>query len=322
MYKIDAFKFNIFKNDNINSDLICKKMLEYINDLKRRSQNGEKNAQIILLFKLKFDFYCEEQSDKLCRQWENNSIIIKGLSLCLAPDEQPYSVSKHIGSDPYVGLRKKGFNIFKSFSSAEPNKIETIYAWYMLGICYSYGIGTQKHIEEGQKWYIKAANYNNELANYTLSTRYSDNKKIKYLEEAAKQYSSRANHELGGYYYMCKNYLKAYQHLTNVWELQPTDLSSLRLIMMKLNIKWNIDNHRFWSDVKYVITKSKTVFDHKSTVTIDLKFSQQVHILMLISKFRKYSKFTYISLFHKNIALSTIIQLADLWLSDQYLDQV
>ena len=57
----------------------AKKMQEYLNDLRTRSNNEDQEAQIILFFKLYFDSINETEAIELCCKFRTTNLLLDGM---------------------------------------------------------------------------------------------------------------------------------------------------------------------------------------------------------------------------------------------------
>lgn len=274
-------------------------MLKYEQELRQKSQLGDENSQIILLFKLMFEYDDESQSRKLLHQLQNRDSLFKGM--------RNYAFYEY----------KRAFEIFNSVCSLKKDTLKTYYAWFMIGRCYYLGRGVEQDILIGIKWYKKAAKKGHDLANYYLGYHYRNirqyEKAILAFEQSAKCYNRLAIIELADIYttsVLSKNLLKAYDYLLILYQPDSHCLDLMAIIMNTANINWDFKNHQYWSNLEWTINTTKF---NKSVCLKSVKFTHQVFILMLISKYRHVSNSSYILIFNKFIAVSVIRQLAKIW---------
>ena len=84
----------------------------------------------------------------------------------------------------------------------------------------------------------------------------------------------------------------------------------MRQIIINNNIDWAIDNHKCWTHLKCETVL--TSFSHGKTLRV-VSFDQQVRMLLLISKFRRFSYLPYLGILNKVIVVGIVKQLANIW---------
>ena len=81
----------------------------------------------------------------------------------------------------------------------------------------------------------------------------------------------------------------------------------LTKILSTGQIEWNLQNHKCWPFLQIEVTVQKT-----KRITV-FSFHQQLHILLLISKFRQCSSLKYVQTFSKDVACVVVKHLAHMW---------
>ena len=280
--------------------------LQYPNEL---SESGDKDAQIILVFKLIYEFDRIQEACDLCFKWIESSPIFKALVNFLVGVIKP--------QDVYDNKRNIAFDMFKSMSTLSDETLEVHYACYMIGRCYQKGFIVNKDLAESIKWYEKSANKGNELANFKLGDYYLSLKKyddaILSYEKAVKYYNSQAISQLIALdrdEVRLKNPFTVYQYLLKFGKNCEAHVDLMRRIIFNNNLEWTIDNHLCWTNHKHETIV--TGFFHVKTLRV-VSFNQQVKVLLLISKFRQFSHLPYLGILNKVIVVGIIKQLADIW---------
>ena len=145
-------------------------MSSYIKELYGLSEAGNKDAQIILVFKMVYEFDQGDKAREMCSKWLNISPIFEALFefLCIISTT----------SDEDIETRTRAFNKFKSMSTLADNTVETHHSWYMLGRYYHKGFIFDEDIATALKWYEKAAERGNDLANFELGEYYLSLQKV------------------------------------------------------------------------------------------------------------------------------------------------
>lgn len=112
--------------------------------------------------------------------------------------------------------------------------------------------------------------------------------------------------------------LDYYSMATNIPEFYTTNIDS---IIKTRQIDWSPKYHIIWPTLNIKIVKTcgfgKTV---KTRTVANTNFQGQVVLLMLITKYRHLSNFTFTKLMYKNIVLAIITQLAKIWIDDTIID--
>lgn len=288
-------------------------MAGYLQELYKLSESGNKDAQIILVFKLIYEFDRDGEAYQLCSKWLGISPLFKAILNFMG-------VMYQKPNDPdYINNRTLAFDIFKSLSIAEDDTVEVHYAWYMLGRYYRHGYIVGKNITESLRWYEKSANKGNEFANFDLGDHYLsfgqyDDAIVSY-ENAVKCYNTKAISKLIA---MDQNgvRLKNPFHIYR-WLLQSgpnnklqVHVDLMRRIIFNNNIEWTIDNHVCWRDLNCETVLTGLVNARKLRV---IRFEEQVKILLLISKCRQSSHLPYLGILNKVIVVGIVKKLADLW---------
>ena len=283
---------------------IMGKMLEYKEELFNLSEAGDKEAQIILVFKLVYEFMDQSNAARLCSEWSNDSPICQALFYHM------------IGPDGRDKNRKIAYDMFMSIAMLADGTLDVHYAMYMIGNYYRHGYIFGSDSNEARKWYKMAADKGNELANVELGIYYlrigNTDSAVLFFEQALKYYNTQAIYHIIESRLELKNPLTIYQYLIKLRKYYSgsSQLILLSRIVISNNIEWTINNHVVWRDLTYEIVSTKFGHVKKSKV---IRFDQQVEMLFMISKFRHLSHLPYLKILNKLIVTTIVKHLADGW---------
>lgn len=285
----------------------AKKMQEYLNDLRTRSNNEDQEAQIILFFKLYFDSINETEAIELCCKFRTTNLLLDGMCYFIGLKNN----NRRLNEQNY----QKSFEIFECLAEKNENNQLKYYAWYMIGVSYRCGRGVAVNSGRARKYFEKAAKKDNEWANYSLGMLYKGiciYTANKHFEKAAQQYNSLAIRQLAALYATKRYHPPDTKILLDLClmmhPLKDGDLKCIKLLLTTGHIAWDFKYHKYWPDLyddHRDIHLGKT---HKIC-----KFRDQVVLLLLISKHRRHSHFVHTSCFSRLVAYETIKQLAGLW---------
>lgn len=313
-YMSEKMKFKLFIFKHTQS------MIEDINKLRQKSQEGNLDAQMLLLAKLFVDFdfnvYQPTELTNMCGKLRHANFYFLGMFHYLGIVETDDSNYKRTAENNNA-RNCAAFHIFNSFANSKTETAETYFIWNMLGLCYSCGIGTRECNEKARYWYQKSATGGNEFGCYNLGVVYEreGNLKLAMAEfEKAARVHKRAIIYLGNICLQLKDYEKAYH-----WYMK-ADLSNksvpeaLTKILSTGQIEWTLQNHKYWPSCQMDITIQKTTrgTQQMKRVTV-FSFDQQLHTLLLISKFRQCSYLKYVQIFSKGVACIVVKHLAHMW---------
>lgn len=219
---------------------------------------------------------------------------------------------------------KQSFDIFLSLLNpgqgclTEP--LELCYTWYMIGQCYLLGSGVVKDINEAITWLKKAAAMGVTDAYDDLAWCYA----YKDMnEEAINVYETAFNSgclwaaefifQLYATKQKIKDIVKAYHWSTKARELSSYSCSLLENILATGQFEWTQQYHQYWPHSKTKGTTKKILFGNETLTSCGITFADQVFVILLISKFRITSRFKFTNLLMKDIAISIIKQLGQIW---------
>ena len=262
-------------------------MTNYLSELQIRSEAGDINAQVDLLFRTMYDLSKFGDALSMARNW------------------------KHI--HPLFGVMydywntrdfNKSFLDFKYIEQTEQNDTINSFALVMVGYCTEKGRGTKQDILVGAKYCELAFAKGNPFAAHNLGIRYWDlgeyEKGMWYLLEASKKFIISSIDKI-------KNIFgENYHHLTPKAKASALDLFVrlsnddmvapfyVKKILVDGHIQWERKYHRFCTDLDMGIG--------------NCDFQTYVLVLLCISKFRNKSSLSHVKLFYKDVAISVIQQ--------------
>lgn len=294
-------------------------MSHELNELRRKSLNSDKDAQITLFFKLCYDLKEDQEALNLCWKLKNAGLLFFGLyhfkTISKKEDGTVYTTSEDEQKRESIS-----FEIFNSFADPLTENLETYYAWIMLGSCYRFGRGVDKSKDQAYIWYNKAADKGVAFADYSLGYMYMIDKEFEtaqyYLKKAADNGWDRANLKLGLLYFSkVVDYNLAYHYLMAAAKLNKSSKNMLGKILATGCIEWNISNHKYWINTNVTsILRLKQADKEIDKVVYVTSFVEQVLTLLLISKFRQVSRKTHVFHISRMVVLSIIKPLARLYL--------
>ena len=296
-------------------------MQDYLDQLRNRANNGDKEAQVILFFKLYYDLRDPQmkanlESIKLCCKFRTTNLLLDGMC-------------HHLGlSDDKQDSRnwQASFEIFNAVAENAEDSQMIYYAWSMIGLSYIYGMGVSCNIKQGIEYLEKAANKGNEWAQYDLGRMLLSRQQhldvpraIQYIERSAYQYNRRAIRELGCLYVNkrynpvdSKNLLELYLSIDPLYK---KDLKFIKFLVSHSDIEWDRKYHKYWPALSERVGQRKDSHGRKNKNYYISYFNEQIMLLLLISKHRQHSQFLYVNYFSRIVANTTIKQLAGLWKS-------
>lgn len=256
----------------------------------------------------------------LCWQLKNDSMLFLGLYHYHALVDQDHGSLIHDWRDVRDRSRL-ALNIFRSLAISPTETIETYYSWYMIGQCYQLGSGVKVDANEACEWFKKAADKKIPIAYSGLGSLYRHND---MFEQAVESYeiafkyglvgAAKALFQLYATAPSIKDFNKAYDWATksNITDFESRYL--LNAILATGHFDWTPKTHRYWSHLRMEFLVKTVMCDRTSlTVLHHITFTDQVFVILLISKFRTQSQFKFANFLTKDIGISIIRQLARVW---------
>ena len=203
----------------------------------------------------------------------------------------------------------QAFEIFIKLAKIQLETIETYYAWYMIGQCYNIGVSVAEDRDKAYHWFKKAGDKGIAIACSALGDMYRDDKmfdkSIVAFEGAYNYGIDRAANFLFRLYASepaIKDLNKAYYWSTKVTHLDSISRTHLIDILATGQFEWTQQHHQYWSHLKMTFVMEKTTFKKEnSTVLHQITFTDQVFMILLISKFRTHSNFSFTNFLTKDI---------------------
>lgn len=283
-------------------------MLEYFDKLVEQSQSGNMSAKIMLFFDWYYELDMKHKAIETCLKLRKQNLLFEGMYHHLLLTSEPVDEYTHFVSQNKRQRQELAFKIFRTYANKQNPDIETHYVWNMIGFCYHYGLGVKRRQSKAIKWFSKAAKAGNKFSYCNLGNiNWKLNhvkKSIQCYERAAAEFSKLAIVRLAHIhndYEPFRDLHLAYYWYTQAIDLSSDDLSGLEDIIIKLQIPWSVDNHRFWPNPGITLGSQR------------ISFKQQILMLLMVSKYRHQSTLKYTSILSKDITFCIIHQLSSLW---------
>ena len=272
---------------------------------------------------LYFDLYNDDDFDamyNLCGRLKDESMFFQGLYHYHTLIKMESGRFDH-DCENVLERNQDAFEIFEAVGNSSVETIETYYAWYMMGKCYESGIGTYKNTSQAHEYLKKAAEKELPVACWDLGSMHILNG---HLEEGLCLWEKTAE---SGYRYFIDELVQLYvlnkqmQDFDKAcyWASKANNLnfysrSRLRTMLASCQIEWIQKYHLCWVHLDLELSRKNVPYDSCIFGIDRIAFTDQVFVILLISKFRSQSRFKFTSLLTKDVGLSIIKQLAKLWL--------